>query len=161
MITISIEGSEQATYMLRGIEQGINDLRPIWKDVDTIFRAFMRQIFQSEGAYGGSKWRALNPAYAARKARQWGARPILQASGALMSSFVSASDADHVYRVGPTFGEFGSRKRYAKAHQYGFPPHKLPARPMLRKFTKSEGERVVDVILGHLFKQARFAGKRR
>jgi len=153
VITITLDIAS-ATKMMQGIERGLNDLSPVWKNVDVVFRAFMRQVFQAEGAYGGPKWRALNTAYAEKKKARWGAKPILQASGALMRSFTAPSDPNHVYRVGPTFGEFGSRVRYAKAHQYGVLPH-LPARPIVRKFTKAEGEKVVDIILKHLLREAR------
>lgn len=154
MITITLD-TKRVEAMLKGVTDGLNDLRPAWPKVDEIVRAFMRQVFISEGAYGGRKWQALNKAYAAKKQQRWGMKPILQASGQLMSSFVTRQDADHVYRVGPTFGEFGSRKAYAKAHHYGVPARNLPARPIIRKFTKAEGERVVDAILAHLFKSAR------
>lgn len=156
MITITLD-TKKAEKMLSGISDGLNDLRPAWPKIDEIVRAFMRQVFASEGSYGGSKWKALNKAYAAKKMRRWGAKPILQASGALMASFVERNDADHVYRVGPSFGEFGSRKMYAKAHHFGYPPRNLPKRQITRKFTKAEGERIVDAILAHLFKSSRGA----
>jgi phage gpG-like protein len=146
--------SKKLELTLKGTSDALKDLRPIWGDIDAIFRAFMRQVFASEGSYGGSRWKPLNTAYAARKQRQWGTKPILQRTGLLMHSFVSANDVDHVYRVGPTFGEFGSRKIYAKPHQYGAPSIRLPARPMIRKFTKAEGERVVDALLAHIFREA-------
>jgi phage gpG-like protein len=154
MITITLD-TKRVETMLKGVTDGLNDLRPAWPKVDEIVRAFMKQVFVSEGAYGGRKWVALNQAYAAKKRRRWGARPILQASGQLFGSFTARNHPDHVYRVGPTFGEFGSRRLYAKAHQYGIPARSLPARPIIRKFTKAEGERVVDAILAHLFKSAR------
>ncbi len=146
-------GTLQTT--LRGIQSAVDDLRPAWGDVHDIFRAFMREIFRSQGSYAGSQWKPLNRAYAAYKQRKWGNKPILQASGTLMRSFVSETDANHVLRVGPTFAEFGSRVLYAKAHQFGYPPRKLPARPMIQKFTRAEGERVVDAILTHVLKSAR------
>jgi hypothetical protein len=156
MITIQWQ-SGNLNAVLKGIEGALTDLRPAWGDVDKIVAKFMAEVFRAEGAYAGSKWKPLNKAYAVQKARKWGAKPILQASGALMRSFVNADDPDHVMRVGPTFGEFGSRKRYAKAHHFGYPPNNLPSRPLLRRFTKIEGEMVVDAILAHIFKAARRA----
>jgi hypothetical protein len=156
MITIQWQsGNLNAT--LQGIQGALSDLRPVWGDVDRIVAKFMSQVFHAEGAYAGSKWKPLNKAYAVQKARKWGAKSILQASGALMRSFVNTGDMDHVMRVGPTFGEFGSRRSYAKAHHFGYPPHNLPSRLLLRRFTKVEGEMVVDAIMAHIFKQARRA----
>ena len=142
-------------YTLEGIERGLSDMRPAWESIGDIFRAFMRQVFRSQGSYGGSAWQPLNPAYAMYKRRRYGSKPILQATGALMASFTNKASPEHVARIGPSFAEFGSRTRYAKAHQFGFPPRNLVARPMIRAFTKAEGERVVDAILAHLFKSAR------
>jgi hypothetical protein len=59
------------------------DLRPFWPRVSTLFISWMRQQFQSEGGFGGSKWAPLSPLYAQFKARVYPGKPILQATGAM------------------------------------------------------------------------------
>jgi hypothetical protein len=140
---------------LTGIRDALGDLRPVWPQVHEIFIAFIKEIFKSEGSYAGQgQWVPLNPTYARRKQRMWGMKPILQASGAFKTAFIVPSDRDHVYKTGPDFMEAGVRTRYGKAHQFGYPPNNLPARPILQRFTKAEGADVVDAILAHVLKVA-------
>ncbi len=154
MIQIEFD-AEQLAYRLGNLGSALNDLRPVWPEVDTVVREFMKKVFESEGEYGGTHWAPLNEAYAQRKARDNPGKTILRLSDWLYGSFTNAQHPEHVMNVGPTFGEFGSKVLYAAAHQYGYPPRKLPARPMVREFTKEEGERVVDIIMAYLFKKMR------
>lgn len=153
MITTEWDDS-QLRLVLGGLTDGLRDLTPIWPSVHQIFVTFMHEAFTSEGAYAGERWVPLNPAYAAYKQRHWGPKPILQRDGTLMASFVNMGDPNHVYITGPTFAEMGSRVHYAPAHQWGYPPRNLPARPMIREFTRAEGEQFVDVVLAYLLTKA-------
>jgi phage gpG-like protein len=143
---------------LGGLFSGLRDLRPAWGSVHRIFLDFMKRVFAREGQYGGPVWVPLNPRYAAWKRRRYGDRPILQATGALYRSFTDEQDPAHVYRSGPDFMETGSSVRYARAHQWGYPPRHLPARPMIREFTKEEGARAADALLAHVLKSMRRGG---
>jgi len=46
----------------------------------------IRAGFARQGSPEGDAWRALTHPYAEEKARKWGGKPILQASGALLAS---------------------------------------------------------------------------
>lgn len=148
------------TAYVSGIEAGLRDLRPVWNDVHDVFIAFMKRVFKTEGEYTGDKWTPLNPAYAERKKREYGNKGLLQREGNLYHSFIDPDNADHVMVTGPTFAEFGSRTIYAKAHQYGRPEIKLPARPIIRDLTKAEGERIADAVLAYVLDRGRRAGRR-
>lgn len=161
MITVQFD-AKRLEMRLGGLYGRLRDLRPVWGDIHEIFLAFMKRVFDAEGkvAKGGSVWVPLNPRYAAWKQRHYGDLPILHLTGALRRSFTEAGDAAHVYRTGPGFMETGSSVKYARAHQWGFPPKKLPARPILRAFTKAEGARAADAVLAHLLKSMRRKGGR-
>lgn len=154
MIKVTWDASRLETK-LEGITSGLGDMRPIWKDVHDVFIGFMKRVFRSQGAYAASKWVPLNPAYAAWKRRKYGNKPILQREGTLLASFTEKTHSDHVARIGPSFAEFGTRVRYAKAHQYGIPARRLPARPMITEVTKAEGEQIADIILAFILRKAR------
>lgn len=143
---------------LGGLFTGLRDLRPVWGDLHTIFMEFMKRVFATEGAHGGQRWAPLSPAYAAWKRRHYGDLPILHLRGTLSKSFTEAAAEGHVYRTGPAFMEAGSSVRYARAHQWGYAQRNLPARPIIRGFTKAEGERAADAVLAYLLKSMRRGG---
>lgn len=66
-------------------------------DIDSALRIAGRQIVDfvsveviaTEGAANGRKWKPLSPEYAARKARKYPGRGILEATGLLSNSFRS------------------------------------------------------------------------
>lgn len=144
------------TATLHGINDALTDLRPAFKEVHTIFLEFERKVFETEGGYASSEWVPLSPSYAAYKDRVYGHRSIMRrGEDRLFKSLTNAADGDHIYINGPSFVEMGTRVLYARAHQYGYERMNLPSRPLIPKFTREEGERVVDAIMAHLFKAAR------
>lgn len=151
---ISID-ADDLKVTLHGITEALGDLRPAWKDVHNIFMEFERKVFETEGAYASSDWVPLNPAYAAYKERTHGGKSIMRRSDRLFKSLTSGSSADHYYQSGPSFVEIGTRTLYARAQHFGYERMGLPARPLIPKFTKEEGERIVDAIMTHLFKSSR------
>lgn len=152
---ISIESGD-LTMTLHGISDALTDLRPAFKEVHSIFLEFEKKVFETEGAYASAEWVPLNPSYAAYKDRVYGKQSIMmRGENKLFKSLTSASSADHIYSTGPGFIEMGTRVLYARAHQFGYERMNLPARPLIPKFTREEGERVVDAIMAHLFKSAK------
>lgn len=149
--------SRELETRLTGLAGALKDLRPVWPDIHKIFLDFMVQVFAKEGAFGDppDRWAPLNPQYAAWKHRHYPGRPILQREGTLMASLTQEQAPHHVYRVGPGFMETGTSVAYARAHQWGYPPRHLPARPMIKGFTKAEGERMADAVLTYLLKSMR------
>lgn len=75
--------TDDADRVIRRLAVGLSDLRPFWPRLTRLFIGWMRLQFESEGAFWnlGTRWTPLSPAYAERKARIWGPKPILQASG--------------------------------------------------------------------------------
>lgn len=151
---ISID-AEDLKITLHGITDALGDLRPAWKDVHNIFMEFEKKVFETEGGYASADWEPLSPAYAAYKERTYGAKTIMRRSDRLYKSLTSGSHSEHYYQSGPSFMEVGTRTLYARAHQFGYAKMGLPARPLIPKITREEGERIVDAILIHLFKSAR------
>lgn len=151
---ISID-ADDLKITLNGITEALGDLRPAWKDVHNIFTEFEKKVFETEGGYASNDWVPLNPSYAAYKQREYGAKTIMRRSDRLFKSLTSPSHSEHYYQSGPSFVEIGTRTLYARAHQFGYEKMGLPARPLIPKITREEGERIVDAIMIHLFKSAR------
>ena len=83
---IRVTGDEDAERALRGFVATMLDLRPFWPLVVPMFIRWMREQFESEGAWGGSKWAPLTPAYAAYKATHFPGQSILIAHGKLRAA---------------------------------------------------------------------------
>lgn len=150
-VTWSASGAEAR---LSGVSDALRDLRPVWPEIREITIRFFKARFASQGSYpAGAQWVALNPRYAAQKRRAVGDKPILQFSGDLLESMESG--AHHIYRTGPSFMEIGTSDEKARTHQWGYPPRNIPARAIIVKPSKAEGERIVDAILAFIFRAAR------
>lgn len=73
--------SRDADRHLQRLALGLSDLRLFWPRVNSLFIGWMKQQFDTEGAYAGRPWQPLAAATLARKARL-GRRPnILQDTG--------------------------------------------------------------------------------
>lgn len=59
------------------------DLRPFWPIVVPMFIRWMREQFESEGAWGNDPWAPLTDDYAAYKATRFPGQSILIATGAM------------------------------------------------------------------------------
>lgn len=147
------DGGTQAR--VEGIRGALDDLRPWFGDVHDIFLAFEKKVFASQGGYSGEQWQALSPMYAAWKKRNAPGKTMMHLSERLYPSLTSKSHEDHVYETGPSWMEVGTRTLYARAQHFGYEPANLPARPLIPKMTKAEGERMVDALLAHILKAAR------
>lgn len=150
-----LTGLQAALSAVGGVKNGLDDLRPAWPAVHKIFIDFEDKVFSSQGAYTGDDWVPLNPDYAIYKERSWPGQTIMKRDGELFKSLTKPGHADHVYRTGPGFVEMGTKRLYARAQHFGYEQTNLPARKIIPKFTKEQGEAVVDVIMKHLFKQGR------
>jgi phage gpG-like protein len=141
--------------VLRGLEDGLTDLRPVWEGpVHNIFTTMEKEVFAKEGAYGQDKWVPLNPAYAAWKERTEGPQMIMQLHGVLVTSLTEKGSPNHVFRDGPSFAEYGTSVPYAAAQNFGVLKSNLPARALIQ-VTKAEASRIADVILAFLLSKMR------
>lgn len=129
MIRFSFEfgGKVQFDRAFNRVEKHIEDLRPVWDEVERVFYRIEREQFASEGAKGGGgKWKPLSRPYAERKAKTHPGRKILQREGNLRSSLIG-NTADSVLRKEKQEFAIGTRLFYAPFHQDG--TSKMPARP--------------------------------
>jgi len=81
---LDFEPSPQSMQLaFEGWAQLIDDWRPVWTDVLTLFLKHEKRSFDTQGESTGKKWAALSPAYLAWKKRHFPGRPILVLTGAL------------------------------------------------------------------------------
>lgn len=120
-----IEGLSESERALALLLAGLTDLRPFWPLVVPAFIRWMREQFDSEGAWGGEHWAPLSPDYLAWKMQRYPGKPILQATGDLRRA---ASEPHR--RVTPQFLELivddsgyrhgsDSERAVAPYHQFG------------------------------------------
>lgn len=157
MINITID-QKDLEVTLRGLQEGLGDLRPVWQGAaHQIFLDMMQAHFVSEGQHSGEGWVPLSPGYAAWKERNYPGQPLMRLTDRLFGSLTTKDDPEHVFRSGPSFAEYGTQVRYAPAHHYGYPPRNLPVRRVIPRLTTEEGERLVDAIVAYLFQKMRMS----
>lgn len=123
-LTLSIHGENQIDRTLARMAEGVTDATDLWDVLADRFAAANRRQFASEGAYGSGGWAELSPAYAARKARLYPGKPILEATGELKDSLTSRPFGVEVLLPGSMV--VGSGLQRGKYHQAGGP--NLPQR---------------------------------
>jgi len=151
-----IKADVDATRLIQkldGISLGLRDLTPVWDKIHEVFIAFVKRVFASEGGYVGEAWAPLSPGYARWKARHTADKGILQLRGRLYGSLIESQHPDHVFRDGPSFMEVGTRVPYAKFHQTG--TRRMPRRPPIKPFSKTEGEAAADIVLAYMLEMTR------
>lgn len=100
---------------------------PVLVVLGTVHRRQQSDAFVSEGATtAGGRWAALNPLYAARKAKAGGKRKVLQLSGDMKARFISRANRSYIQRFIPRGGgrgifQFGAHSDVAAAHRAGAP----------------------------------------
>lgn len=82
-VRAELAGLDEAERRVVILRSALRDLRPFWPRLVPVFVRWMREQFESEGAWGGETWAPLSPAYAARKARRYPGKRILVATGDL------------------------------------------------------------------------------
>jgi phage virion morphogenesis protein len=127
-ITVRIDDAAIQRAMAQALSRA-NDLTPAMQDIGEHMLLATRDRFDTETAPDGSKWAALSPRYAARKARMRGAlKGILTRRGTLRDTIRYKASATEVI--------IGSDRPYAAIHQLGGQAGRgkratIPARPFL------------------------------
>lgn len=117
--TIDVDGVREFDRSFNRIRRHINDLFPVWREVQAEFFFIERRQFRTEGAAGASgRWKALSPKYAAWKLKRYGPKPILERTGRLLKSLTNQSP-DTIRVFGRREAIFGSRVPYGRYHQRG------------------------------------------
>lgn len=132
-----VDGEVQVNLALTKIISRVNNLIPIWDDVEELLRQDVETVFEMEGR---PRWVPLSPQTIISRARRgfpYPQFPMLVNTGRLKSSLVLRSHYEHIYNKERLWMEFGSKTPYAIYHQSPRPRRKLPRRPFIyidRKF---------------------------
>lgn len=127
--TFEIDGQVQFDRAFNRVKEHLEDLRPVWNEVERAFYKIENEQFASEGAKGrGGKWRPLSRPYAKQKARKWGVQPILRASGRLAKSLTGNTSDSVLVQTKQEFA-IGTKLFYATFHQQG--TSRMPQREVI------------------------------
>ena len=88
-VAIEIDGITTTIHALEKVHRGAVDFRELgtWNWVQSEYYKALKEILDSEGSAGKSgRYKELTPEYARRKLKQYGEKPILQASGGMYVS---------------------------------------------------------------------------
>ena len=130
-----VAGDVQLRRALPALAVAVEDARePLRRAGDDVIYPATRRQFATEGA---PAWPALDPAYAARKARAVGNAKILHYTGDLEASLTEKTDPQALYRLERLRLEIGSvllvgDYNLALIHYAPNPEGPLPARKMMR-----------------------------
>lgn len=119
MLSFKVEvNATKATATLAALVRAIRDLRPLYEQVlEPDFYRMQASRFDSEG--GAKKWAPLSPLYAAKKAKYFPGRRILELSGTLRDSLTRQGAAGQVRRLSATTMEIGTAVPFAATHHLG------------------------------------------
>lgn len=138
----TIEGEKQLSRRLIGLESDLKDLRyPFQQSADYLKGVFSRDVFETQGAVIGEKWKRLSPYTVAQKARRGYPDTPLVGSGAMQRSFqtIVSSDQAVIYNTAA----------YFKYHQSKAPRTRIPRRVMM-KIYHGQREQIVRFFQEHI-----------
>jgi len=93
------------------------DLRPTLNIIGKGYRKEVDMIFSHQQPRGeGLRWPQLNEDYAKEKAKKWGDRPILVASGTLLASMTAEGAPGNITVIGKAGAVFGTSIFYGIYH---------------------------------------------
>lgn len=140
-----IEGQRSLSRRLEGLAVDMNDLTvPFRKSANMLVGVFSKDVFSTQGAVIGKKWKRLSPYTVAQKARLgYTTEPMVRTRN-LQRSFrsVVASDQAAIYNTA----------EYFKYHQSRQPRHKLPRRVMM-SLGEQQKQSVVKIFQRYLQEQ--------
>lgn len=130
------------------LSEGIETLKPLWE-------RFGKEFYSQEvSLFSKAPWTPLSPAYAERKRKEFGNKPILRATDVLFKSLTQQGVAGNIHRVEDMTAEFGSNDFKAMFHQSG--TSRMPARPPLAAPDVDRYESLASVYLEEMIKKAGF-----
>ena len=154
-ITIEAQGEVQLDRDFTRIRETIDDLTPVWKEVQIEFFDIEGEQFDSEGKKGLSgKWKPLSPKYEEIKLQKYGSIAliggILYATGRMRES-LTRHTSDTVSEIHKQEATFGTAVPYAKYHQTG--GGRLPQRKVIdlsdeqkRRLTKKIQKELLKLV---------------
>jgi phage gpG-like protein len=126
--TLKVEGNEQLARAFRLMSNQIDDWHQMWPSISEVFYNMERARFASAG-FG--TWRRLSDGYASWKHKHYPGEPIMSLTGNLRRSLTYRFGANAVYLEEARALTMGTTIPYAYAHQEGYAPRNLPARPLI------------------------------
>ncbi len=170
VVSFKVEGVEQLGRVLEGMARTATDLTDVWKDVaaTVIFPSIMKN-FAAQGR--PRPWPQLDPDYARRKMKKYGAQPILVGHGRLLSAFAAPGASgdvsvetspsrlaitlvgDTAARSGLFYGIFHTSSRPRKMNKRG--RAKLPRREFFM-LQAEDVDAIVAKIHEHLIRTVRW-----
>jgi phage gpG-like protein len=150
--TFEFFGEKQFDREFNRVTETLDDLTPVWKEVQTEFFDIEGEQFDSEGAKGKSgRWKELSANYKEVKSRLWGG-DILHASGRLENSLTKHT-TDTIEDFGKQEATYGTSVPYAEYHQKG--AGRVPVRKVidLSDSQKTQLTKVIQKSLLKLIKQ--------
>jgi len=143
-LTFSIEGDVQLSRNLLLLSERVKDWTPAFKETaDTLKKIFQNDVFETQGGAIGESWSPLSRAYAQQKAKKYGNKGILQATGQMRAGFTTL--------VKPDMAEVSNRIDYFKYHQSNKPRSKIPRRVMM-KLEEHQKQIVVKIFHTYFYK---------
>lgn len=118
-ITLRIEGLEEAARELEGVQERMEDMRPVLRVVAQDLKTEVDDAFDESRSPDGKRWKPL--AEATVKRRRQGSRTPLVDTGTLRNSIAAQAERERL--------RLGTNVPYAASHQFG--REHIPARPFL------------------------------
>ena len=138
----SIEGDKQLSRVLIGMASGMKDYSfPFRQSADYLKGVFSKDVFDTQGAVIGERWKRLSPYTVAQKARRGFPLTPLIGTGRMRDSFQSIVSTDQavVYNTSPYFGY----------HQSNKPRERLPRRVMMKLHDPGKAQ-IVKFFQAHI-----------
>jgi len=143
---VGMVGADQITAKLVEVGNSADSLRDVWPVIGKFFAARQEAIFDKGGR---PKWKPLKPDYILRRRRQGFAGRTLVRSGSLRRAATSPKPAKATDKYA-VFGPSGKTASYWPLHKHG--TRRMPRRDPLPPFSKSERQKVRDLIGKHIVK---------
>lgn len=133
-----IDGRTELSRRLEGLNAHIHDLTvPFRKSADMLVRVFSKDVFSSQGAAIGEKWKRLSPYTVAQKARHGFPLDPLVRTGKMQRSFTSVVASDQAV--------IRNTAEYFKYHQSRLPRTRLPRRAMMG-LAENQKQQIVKIF---------------
>jgi hypothetical protein len=133
----TLEGVDRVLLRFDRIERGLSDLSPFWEKFGEQRHTEEKQLFDA------APWPALTPAYAERKRKIFGDKPILRATDTLFKSLTEKGSPGNVHRVSSLTAEFGSAVSYGVFH---IPKRDPRAEPNMDRYQTLAEEQLNEMI---------------
>ena len=151
-VTWDTTGIAATARSVRSLQREIGDLRPFWPRMRPVVSRWMTQQFQTQGAWGGSRWAALTPRYGAWKAAHYPGQPILVRTGNLQRQATRPRIRGERDMMVVTLWA-----RVASFHQHG--TSRMVARPIIPAAWPAQASKEFrDAIRGYIADRIRRSG---